>query len=510
MSTSKFGEVIEGCGVGILLTLGLTWNQLSGYHLDLYHRQLPVTTVVRAIAIDLLLVSLLGAVLLWLLRRFDGEHRTLLWGVFASSLAARAVGGLITAEVLTRQGVTPLRVFLVLMALSGLLWIFARSIYRQAVRGFRVALMLLGFSIFWIVPQLFSLSFARQPQDRLAFATTVPKQAVPHRRIVWLLFDEMSQDQLVDHRWPRLSMPNFDKLRRESVTYSKVTPDGYYTEEVLPSLLLGQPVAAIRSSVAGDLLLRHAPGAAWQAFDGDSTLFADAKKLHRTTGLVGSYNPYCRLLPQQLDVCWTELSPFNDHLSGQKSTLENVVAPMDATWRRTFHLPVEHTPTDAEKFHALVDAALELIRKEDIDFVFVHLPIPHPPGTYDRKTGRIVAAGSYLDNMALSDETLGVLQAALAQTASAPMTTLIVSSDHSWRVPLWRNAIGWTAEDEAASQGRFDSRPLLIVHLAGETEPLTIARPFPALGVHDLMEKLFAEPLTADDLVAWSTTKAAL
>jgi hypothetical protein len=504
LSTGKFGEIIEGCGIGILLTLGLTWKQLSSYHLDLYHRQLPVTTVVRAIAIDLLLVSLLGVVVLWLLRRFDPEHRTLLWGVLAAGLAARAVGGLITAEILTRQGVTPLRVFAVFMALLGVLWIFARWLYRPVMRGFRVVLMLLGFSIFWVVPQLLSLSFARQPQDRVAFARAVSKQVTPHRRIVWLLFDEMSQDQLVDHRWPGLAMPNFDRLRAQSVTFSKVMPDGYYTEEVLPSLLLGQPVAAIKSSVAGELFVRHTQGAAWQAFNGNSTLFADAQRKHQTTGLVGTYNPYCRLLAQQVDSCWTQLLLFDDHLSGQKSTLENVAAPMVAAWRRTFHLPVEHTPTNTEKFDAMMVAAQDLIRNEDIDFVFIHLPIPHPPGTYDRRTGRIVAGGSYFDNMALSDRTLGVLQAALAQTSSAAMTTLIVSSDHSWRVPLWRHAIGWTAEDEKASQGRFDSRPLLMVHLAGETAPLTMDRPFPALAEHDLMEKLFAEPLDPDELVAWA------
>lgn len=507
MSSSKLGEIIEGCGIGILLTLGLTWKQLSSYHLDLYHRQLPVTTVVRAIAIDLLLVSLVGVVVLWLLRRFDPEQRSLLWGVLAAGLAARAVGGLITAEALTRQGVTPLRVFVVLMALFGLLWFFARWIYRSVMRGFCVGLMLLGFSIFWIVPQLFSLSFARQPQDQLVFTKTIPKQIAPHRRIVWLLFDEMSQDQLFDHRWPGLEMPNFDRLREKSATFGNVTPDGYYTEEVLPSLLLGQPVTAIKSSVVGELFVRHRRGAAWRAFDGNSTLFADAQRLRQTTGLVGTYNPYCRLLAQQLDSCWTQLLLFDDHLAGQKSTFVNVVAPMTAAWRRTFHLPVEHTPTNTEKFDAMMIAAQNLIRNEDIDFVFIHLPIPHPPGTYDRRTGRIVAAGSYLDNMALSDKTLGTLQAALAQTSSAAMTTLIVSSDHSWRVPLWRNAIGWTAEDEKASQGRFDSRPMLMVHLAGETTPLTMDRAFPALAEHDLVERLFAGPLTDDELLKWASTR---
>lgn len=504
---------LEGAGAGILLTIGLTWNQLSSYHLDLYHRQLPIDTVVRAIAIDVVLVSLLGAAIVWLLDfldsdrfdsdRFDSRVRTLLWTLFAAILAARAISGLIAAEVITRQGITPARVFWIVAALGVILWVLRKRWYSFAVRGFRTLLLLLGFSIFWIVPQLIHLGFAHQPQDRLSFAHPVPPTSAPHARVVWLLFDELSYDQLFDHRQSDLAMPNFDRLRAQSVTFSNVQPDGFFTEEVLPSLLLGQPVTAIRSSVAGSLFVRSAARGPWQSFNGDATLFADAQRAHWTTGLVGSYNPYCRLLANQLDACWTQLRFFDDHLSGQKSTLENVLAPVNATWRRTFHLPVEHTPTNAEKFQAMMDAAQGMIRNEDLDFVFVHLPLPHPPGTYDRRTGRIVAGGSYIDNMALSDRTLGVLQSTLAQTTSASMTTLIISSDHSWRVPLWRNAIGWTREDEAASQGRFDPRPVLMVRFPDQRQPQTIAQPFPALKEHDLIVALFRNSLTAANLDAW-------
>lgn len=501
--------LLEGAGAGILLTLGLSWNQLSSFHLDLYHRQLPVTSVIRAIAFDVVIASMFGALLAWLLHRFDPRNRTILWTLFGAALAARATGGLITAEVLTRQGITPIRVVLAVFATGGLLWLVKRSWYSQAMWAFQGALLLIGFSILWIVPQLFLLSFARQPRDDLAFANTVPHQATPHRRIVWLLFDEMSYDQLFDHRRAGLEMPNFDRLREQSITFSDVTPDGYYTEEVLPSLLLGQPVTEIRSSVAGQLILRNAPNTPWKPFDADATLFANARQRNLTTGLVGSYNPYCRLLSKQLNDCWTELLLFGDHLSGQKSTLANVVAPSYATVARTLHWPVEHTPTDAEKFDAMLGAAQALLKNEDIDFAFVHLPVPHPPGIYDRKTGRITTGGSYVDNLALADRTLGTLEAALATTASAAQTVLIVSSDHSWRVPMWRNAIGWTAEDEQVSQGKFEPRPILMVRLPGQTQPVTISRPFPALKEHDLIESLLKDSLSPEELKTWVASQPA-
>ena len=498
---------LEGAGTGILLTIGLTWNQLSSYHLDLYHRQLPITSVIRAIAIDVVLVSLFGTAVVWLLNRIDARCRTLLWTLFAAILASRATGGLIAAEVITRQGITPGRVFLVCAAFGFLVWIFWQRTYTFVVGAFRGLLLLLGFSIFWILPQLIYLGFAHQPADRLSFTHPVPPAPAPHSRIVWLLFDELSYDQLFDHRQKDLSMPNFDRLRTQSVTFSNVQPDGFFTEEVLPSLMLGQPVYAIRSSTSGDLFVRPSAHSPWQRFDGNATFFADAHRAHWTTGLVGSYNPYCRMLTVQLDDCWTQLLLFQDHFSQQRSTLGNVIAPVHAIFARLTHQPFETTPTYAEKFTAMVQAAQSLIRNEDIDFVFVHLTVPHPPGIYHRTTGEISPGGSYIDNLALSDKTLATLDATLAETQSAAMTTLIVSSDHSWRVPLWRGNIGWTREDEIASQGKFDPRPTLIVRLPGERSPQTIAQPFPALKEHDLIDALLRGSITETNFNAWSSGK---
>ena len=498
------GLLLKGAGAGILLTLGLTWNQLSSFHLDLYHRQLPIITVIRAIAIDVALVSLLGALVVWLLRCVDAQSRSILWAFFAAALLARAVGGLISAEVLTRQDITPVHVFALIFVLCAILWWIRRSWYSTAMRVFEGLLLLVGVSIFWVVPQLLWLGLQHQPSDKLAFATNVPAQPLAHRRVVWMLFDEASYDQIFDHRQSGLSMPNFDSFRARSIGFSDVTPDGYFTEEVLPSLLMGQPVDEIRSSTGGNLIYRNAASSPWKTFDPETTLFADAHRMHLTTGLVSSYNPYCRLLPQQLDSCWTQLLLFGDHLSGAKSTFENVAAPVYATLARTFHRPLDHTPTDAEKFQSLMKASEDLLGDDNIDFVLIHLPVPHPPGIYQRSTGRTMPGGSYIDNLALADDTLGKLQAAIDKTALASQTTVIVSSDHSWRVLMWRNAIGWTAEDERASQGKFDTRPVLMVHLPQETQGETISQPFPALKEHDMIENLLKADFTPDSLKTWA------
>lgn len=497
---------LQGAGIGILLTLGLTWNQLSATHLDLYHKLLPINTVLRAIALTLAAACLLGALLIWALDRVDAAGRTLLWALLFAVLAARTVSGLMVAQVVQRQGVTPIAGFLAAGAALVLLWGLSRRGYAAAVRGLRMTLLLLGICIFWALPTLAVEGFAAEPRDLESFQRPVAHQPEPHRRIVWLLFDEMSYDQAFAHRWPGLEMPNFDRLRAESTAFSDIQPDGNYTEKVIPSLFLGRSISDARSTLGGELQFRSGAGRGWTNFDESATIFADARRREWTTGISGDYNPYCRLLRQQLDWCSMRLIVFGDHLSRDKSTWQNFTAPLRAGWARAAHESYEPAGSEAQYFAGIVANARSLIADDDIDFVFVHLYLPHPPGQYDRRSGMVRRGGSYIDNLALADRTLGELTASLAGTPSAGMTTLVVSSDHSWRVPLWRHETGWTREDEEASgHGRFEPRPVLIVHLPEQTAAQEITQPVPLLSMHDMLESMIAGEIdTPGQLQNWA------
>ena len=112
------------------------------------------------------------------------------------------------------------------------------------------------------------------------------------------------------------------------------------------------------------------------------------------------------------------------------------------------------------------------------------------PGIYDRSRGRERAGGSYIDNLALADRSLAEMMAALSTTALASKTTVIVCSDHSWRVPMWRLTATWTKEDEVASHGRFDSRPVLYDPLSRSAEEHIVTAPFASIGIHDIIERM--------------------
>jgi hypothetical protein len=86
--------------------------------------------------------------------------------------------------------------------------------------------------------------------------------------------------------------------------------------------------------------------------------------------------------------------------------------------------------------------------------------------------------------------TLAQLLATIESTPLASRTAVIVCSDHSWRVPLWRPTPQWSREEQAASEGRFDQRAVLMIHDPGQQGELDINRPFELIGIHNIIERM--------------------
>jgi hypothetical protein len=285
-----------------------------------------------------------------------------------------------------------------------------------------------------------------------------------------------------------------------------VQPAGYHTILAVPSLLLGRVVDDIRSDVDGRAILKLSGQKGWSVLDPQATLFGDAKRNGWTTGLAGWWNPYCRILPYTLDSCYWSTDESNGIFSTANSALENATAPFLGKMGRTAVTSVEQT--HRASLQAIMQQGQALIADEKIRFVFIHLPVPHPPGIYDRSTGKLRDAGTYIDNLALTDRLLGELISSLNATASAGNTTLIVTSDHSWRTPMWTSVGGLSAEEKAASQGRFDPRPMLMIHFPQQTHDVDVSQPFAQVGLYRIIVAMLQGHIeSAADFAAWSQTQ---
>jgi hypothetical protein len=488
--------IAQGFGAAILVMILRVWPHLSRYHPVIYHSFLPMHSVVWGVLIDLGAITLLAALLFGYLEKSETGLRTAIWAFVAAELASALVDALAGMRRAPIPNLSAGKAYIItLLAALALRWLWPPA-YRHAVRGFGVLLAVAGCSMVWMIPQLLYQGLRPQRIDAvvpLSHLALVSDQKVPtatRGRIVWLLFDELSFDQTFDHRFPGLALPAFDSLKSKSVVFRNVKPAGYYTDRVIPSYFLGAQINNIRSSLDGDPTINVA-GKPWQNFDANATIFADAQRLGWTTGVVGWYNPYCRILAGTLNYCfWRMGDGQSDGALPEQSALQNALVPVVEGLRGLELKPSLAQAKHAEDLAAVMPQAEALLRDQSIGFVFIHLPIPHPPGLYDRRTERYSATGSYIDNLALSDRLLAESMATLSTTALASRTTVVVCSDHSWRVPMWRLTAPWTKEDEAASHGRFDPRPVLMIHFPGQQEEQIVTAPFDSVGIHNILERL--------------------
>jgi hypothetical protein len=492
---------------------------LVPYSTALYHHDLPLTRVGGGILIDLLGAFVFGLVLIGFVSRLSPKPRKIVAAILAACALARAGWFVIQLANIWRAQLDdagmsqPPRIYsiifsnwdqwgcwvatgLLILLLPLLAWL-KPNLSRSAVHATRLGLAALAFSGLWIVPKLIYISFFDRPPRTQAALQHSNRE---RKRIIWILFDELSYDLVVDHKPPGMEFPNFDKLRAQSVSFGNVNPVGFYTERIIPSLLAGQPIDKIRSDSDGRLWYTLQSQHGWIEYDPGKSLFALAEYGGWNPGVVGWFNPYCRIFTSVLTWCRSRPSvngalPIEDlGASEQKSISANAMVLPRALVRkvrlrrdRSWELRLWETVDD---YQSIMQDASDLIRNDQVRFLFIHMPVPHPPGIYDRHTHELCACGNYLDNLVLADESLGKLLREIDQSPSASQTTLIVSSDHSLRIPIWKQIPIWSEEEERVTQGHFDTRPLFLVHFPGQNSGKEILARLPELTEHDIVSAM--------------------
>ena len=328
-----------------------------------------------------------------------------------------------------------------------------------------------------------------------------------HPLLVWIVFDELSYDQVFEHRARDLNLPNFDALRAQSTVFTQTQPAGYHTVKIIPSLLTGKIVDGIRYNFHNRLWVHHESQSGWVPIDGKDTVFGDAQSAGWRTAAVGWYNPYCAIYSDAIQSCyWTNQDMFDGYMAPNTPLWTNIYAPLQQVVREmksparadrdlcTFDVRHRYnTETDLQQH------AFQLIRTDQADFVFLHFAVPHSPNIWSRIQDNYTqyCDSSYLDNLALADRILGRVVSTLQSSPRWNQTTLIVQGDHGWRIDAWNWLPAWTQEDDAASRGVFDPRPALLIHQPGQTQPQTIPRPWPIVQIHSVVEQiLHNQPLT--------------
>jgi hypothetical protein len=511
-------------GLAVLCCLVLIAPITSLDHLIVFHDSGPPSSIFLPLLFDLAIVWLLITLVL-LRARKPGRVRVALWSALILFFPWLLLedGAILGAWTVHR------RLGIALLLWSCLCWtavnVFWHSKFvphfERLVGFWKTVFVFLTFNNLFVVGQLLWCFWAA----RAIYLPLPLHEPAPHfatagqrvrPRVIWIILDELSYQQVYERRFPGLELPAFDQLASEATVFTHVAPAGIYTEEVVPSLMTGIPVNAIRPATDGAQFgLHNAVLDQWVEFRQHDTVFQDALDEGYSTAIAGWYNPYCRTLPEVLDRCfWTYKAGNDKGIFAESGRVRNMLGPLVYAIPRIVPHATE-SRYDAQlddaqiaDFRQIYAAGDRMLADPSLNFLLLHLPAPHPGGIYDRRRGVFADDGrSYIDNLALADRYLAHVHQFLEERGEWDSSAVIVMGDHSWRTQaIWTSSSQWTAEDQQASDGgKFDDRPGYIIKLPGQSEAARIDSRFAAVHTRALLQGILSGKIrTAQGLAAFA------
>jgi hypothetical protein len=342
----------------------------------------------------------------------------------------------------------------------------------------------------------------------------------PATRVLWIIFDELDQRMSFSERPTSVELPELDRLRAQSVYAVNAYPPAPLTYMSMPALITGRLVAKVTPVRADELMIRFDGENSAVGWSTQPNIFSAARGLGFNAGLAGWCHPYCEVIGSSLSKCDEVQEKNGDEITlrasmfWQAEVLLSTIpmlpqAAIPIIQRVDFVnqlVAVGERRKYTVRYQRVLESALRAAVDPDLDLVFVHSPVPHPPGIYDRTRNdfSLESGHGYVDNLKLVDRTIGDLRREMERAGVWDKTAVIISADHWWRTEMWRRGPFWTREDAAVSGGRMDHRIPFILKLAGQREQLTYRPGFNTVVTHDLVLALMRGEISSPgDIAAW-------
>lgn len=254
------------------------------------------------------------------------------------------------------------------------------------------------------------------------------KDAVKNH-VVWLIFDETDQRLAFEDRPEGLELTEMDRLKSESLFFTKAYPPAGCTSLSIPSYLVGETVSTVIPLSSSNSLLITDISPKGISFS-ERNIFRELSEANIRTHVVGWYHPYCRLYNADADNCFWLPEP-GYQIAKQEDGLIDRCAKF-----AYFVLPGKfYSGSFVDIYKGINEEALRMLSGDGL--VFIHHSIPHMPSIYDRLrddfSTRSIEPDTYFDNMALVDKTLGQFRSELESEGLWDNSTIIFTSDHWWR-----------------------------------------------------------------------------
>lgn len=386
----------------------------------------------------------------------------------------------------------------------------------------RVILVLLPFVAITFSQAVWTLS--RNPG--VVHAESGPRSHAPAvrrtaaTRVLWIIFDEMDQRMAFGDRPASLDLPELDRLRSKSVYAVNAYPPAPLTYMSMPALITGRLVAQVTPVRADELMVKFDGEKNTVSWSTQPNVFSKARQLGFTTGLAGWCHPYCEVIGDSLTKCDEVKEKNNDEIklkTSMFSQAEGLISTIPLVSQAAIPVIqrvdfVNRIVTTGERlkytvrYRRVLESTLKAAVDPDLDLIFVHSPMPHPPGIYDRVKDdfSLESKNGYVDNLKLVDRTIGDLHREMERAGVWDKTAIIISSDHWWRTEMWSRGPFWTREDANHSAGRMDHRIPFVLKLAGQRQQLTYTPGFNTVITHDLVLALMrGEISNPADVATW-------
>jgi Sulfatase len=347
---------------------------------------------------------------------------------------------------------------------------------------------------------------------------------VPDRRVIWIVFDEFDQQLSFEKRPATLQLPALDAIREQSLYATNAHQSANDTLLAIPSLLLGQTVTGAHVDGPSMLALTLEDGTR-QAFPSRANIFSLLRSRGINAAIGGWYHPYCRLFSDSVSGCTWAAAESNMEsifssldppvIKGAFHTMgllaRSAIARLPGTgmlgvkYSALTHAPVPvRAKRQIREYQTLYDAASQYSVDSGLGFVFLHFPIPHHYGIFNPHTRQLEPDGNYFDNLALVDETLVGLRAALEQAGLWGSTTVLVTSDHSLRYFADGSMEASDTADSFFPPGTRSPRVPFLLKLAGQQAGVRYDPPFGSVLTRDLLLAILSGQVsTAAEAVQW-------
>lgn len=479
---------------------------LSG-EIEYYVKSLTLSRAIGATAINSFLAASAVLAIVLLSRRFASRRTSdaIHWGMLIL-LGLLLFRFILSAVPLTTEWVHPIPNWPLVFsaaAIAMLLVSRSRNLQSKLATASRLAWqasVVTGVVFLMNLAPLYSLmgwpdpvQFA--PDEQHGIPSPSQAQVQANAGAVWIVFDEMDASLAFENRPEGLRMPNLDRFRDISASFTRAQSVHEMTMVSVPAILTGTRFREVAGKSEHDLTLLQDGSDSRHSFRETPNVLSTAAEAGHPVSLIGWLHPYCRMFGSFLNVChWEDFHRATPSASWaaamqEQSLAKGVLLEMataagvgssdrcpdgSAIDRLTNADYVAYGRHMARIVETQRGKVKEFLRLQPGGLHFFHLATPHPPGTQEEAEAGGIFRLSIRDNFKIADQIFGEIRQILEDQGTWDSRLVIVTSDHGMRSHIWEHW-GCNSPDDIDLLSRSGSTHVpILVKWPHEERPVTI------------------------------------